>query len=194
MSDLTFVSVFFGAMAAENLVLSGMLGLDLFASAIRTWERAVKLGGAFVVVAVVGGAAAWAVDRWVLMPLGLESLRLLAWAVVLGLLTLALLAFALAKLPSLKKEMGGYLPLVAVNTAVLGLMLRASQSTESFGWTLLACAGSALGFLVVALIFSSLRERLVCATPPKAFAGIPILMIATALLCLAFSGFTGLRI
>ena len=194
MSGLSLVSVFFGAMLAENLVLSGPLGIDLFASVTRTWERALKLGAAFVALAVLGGAAAWAVDRWVLVPLGLESLRLLAWAVALGLLTVALLAFASARMTELKKEMGGYLPLVAANTAALGILLFASQSRIGFGWTMLACAGSALGFLLVALLFASVRERLRSAAPPKAFAGMPILLIAAALFCLALSGFTGLRI
>ncbi len=180
--------VFFGAMLAENLVLCGLLGLDLFAGGTQSPGRALRLGAGFTAVCAVSGGAGWLLGRWGISGSLLIALHAVA-AVAIGLA--AMIAYVVLDLAD-AKALGVYLPLAGLNTAALSLMQRA-DAARSFADALVMGLGAGLGFLVVSMLFSGVRERLQDARPPKAFAGTPLLLLAASLLCLAFAGLSGLR-
>ncbi|MEG2233636.1 MAG: Rnf-Nqr domain containing protein [Oscillospiraceae bacterium] len=188
------VMLILGAMLAENLVLNGALGLDLFAADSKTMKTAPHIGLLFTAVSTTASFAGNLINSYLLAPLGLESLRAIAYVAVVAVLSLAACRFAYAKMPETAKTLGIYLPLTGANSAVLALMLKTSGSGYGIMMSLLVGFGAGIGFLLVSLIFSGVRERIEFADTPKAFAGTPIMFVSAALLCLAFMGLVGLRL
>jgi electron transport complex protein RnfA len=94
--------------------------------------------------------------------------------------------------PRLFAALGLYLPLITTNCAVLGVALLDAKQSESLFDSLLFSAGSGLGFTLVLVLFSAVRERLESAAIPAPFRGSAIGLITAGLAALAFSGFQGL--
>ena len=94
--------------------------------------------------------------------------------------------------PALHRSLGIYLPLITTNCAVLGVPLISVREQQSFLQALLFGFGSAIGFVLIMVIFAGLRERLALAQVPKAFAGPPVALVTAGLLALTFLGFGGL--
>ena len=94
--------------------------------------------------------------------------------------------------PTLYRSLGIYLPLITTNCAVLGVPLISVRDQHSFSQALAMGFGSALGFVLVMIIFAGLRERLALAQVPASLAGAPIALVTAGLLAMTFLGFTGL--
>ena len=88
--------------------------------------------------------------------------------------------------------LGIFLPLITTNCAVLGVALLNINQQHNFIESVIYGFGAALGFSLVLILFSAMRERLVVADVPAPFKGASIAMITAGLMSLAFMGFTGL--
>ena len=85
------------------------------------------------------------------------------------------------------------LPLITTNCAVLGVALLNIQKEYTFVYSVAYGFASAIGFLFAIVLFAGVRMRLRLADPPKAFAGLPLVLITAGLIAMAFSGFSGIR-
>ena len=94
--------------------------------------------------------------------------------------------------PVLYRALGIYLPLITTNCAVLGAATINAENGRSVIDSTLFGAFSGIGFALALILFSSIRERLELAEPPKAFEGTPIALITAGILAMAFAGFAGL--
>jgi electron transport complex protein RnfA len=94
--------------------------------------------------------------------------------------------------PRLYRVLGIYLPLITTNCAVLGVALLNVQARHSLLESVLYGFGAALGFGLVLVLFSAMRERLEAADVPAAWRGAPIALATAGLMSLAFMGFAGL--
>jgi electron transport complex protein RnfA len=94
--------------------------------------------------------------------------------------------------PRLYRVLGIYLPLITTNCAVLGVALLNVQARHSLIESILYGFGAALGFGLVLVLFSAMRERLETADVPAAWRGAPIALTTAGLMSLAFMGFSGL--
>ena len=94
--------------------------------------------------------------------------------------------------PLLHRVLGVYLPLITTNCAVLGVALLNINKEHSFMQSLFYGFGAAVGFSLVLVLFSAMRERLAVADVPVPFQGAAIGMITAGLMSLAFMGFAGL--
>ena len=94
--------------------------------------------------------------------------------------------------PLLYRVLGVFLPLITVNCAVLGVALLNTQKTHNFFESTMYGFGGAVGFSLVLILFSAMRERLAAADVPLPFKGAAIGMITAGLMSLAFMGFAGL--
>jgi len=94
--------------------------------------------------------------------------------------------------PILYNVLGIYLPLITTNCAVLGVALLNVQDSHSFIESALYGMGSAAGFTLALVLFSSLRERVDVADVPSIFKGNAIALVTASLMALAFMGFSGL--
>ena len=95
-------------------------------------------------------------------------------------------------IPSLHKSLGVYLPLITTNCAVLGVTVNNIQDGYGFIESMVSSLGCGLGFLLAMVLFSGVRERMEKSNPPKAFQGLPITLVAAAIVSLAFYGFAGI--
>ena len=93
---------------------------------------------------------------------------------------------------SLYNALGIYLPLITTNCAVLGITLINASEQYSFIESIFASLGGGLGFMLVLIIMSGIREKLDIADTPRAMKGLPIAMLVGMMLGLTFFGFGGI--
>lgn len=181
-----------GALIVNNVVLTQFLGLCPLMGASRRLDTAVGLGMATVFVMVLASMATSVIDRAVLVPFHVEYLRTLVFIGIIA--TLVQVSEQAMRLysPRLFEALGIYLPLITTNCAVLGVALLNARKEADILDTFFYSLGSALGFLLVLVLFSNLRERLELSDVPEAFKGAPIGLITAGIAALAFSGFSGM--
>lgn len=186
------LSILIGALFIENFVLSRFLGICPFLGVSKKRETALGMSGAVVFVMVLASAATWMVSAWLLRPLGLSYLQ----TIVFILLIAGLVQFVetvLKKLaPKLYKSLGIYLPLITTNCAVLGSALILVERDYTFLQAVLYGFSAGMGFTMALVLFSGIREKLETCEIPESFKGMPISLIAAALVSVAFFGFAGL--
>jgi len=187
-----YLLMLLGTALVNNVVLVKFLGLCPFMGVSKKMDGALGMGMATTFVLTMTTAATWMLEHWLLMPLGIQYLRLLAFiltiAAVVQFTEMLIRKFS----PALYQVLGIYLPLITTNCAVLGIALLNVQEKNGFMHSLLYGFGSAVGFTLVMLLFTGLRVRLALAQVPNAFGGAPIGFITASLLALAFMGFAGL--
>ena len=94
--------------------------------------------------------------------------------------------------PLLYQVLGLFLPLITTNCAVLGVALLNVQQQNSLLESAFFGFGAAVGFGLVLVLFSAIRERLEMANVPAAFRGLPIALMTAGIMSLAFMGFSGI--
>jgi len=194
-NDLLVITI--GAVLVNNFVLSKFLGICPFLGVSRRLDTALGMAGAVVFVMTLAAFAAALVNRWLLVPLGLEYLQTLVFIVVIASLV-QLVEILLQKLSAaLYESLGIYLPLITTNCAVLGCVVlnaKAAPGSLQATWYGATIYGlfSALGFALALVLFASLREKLDLAHVPKAFEGAAISLVTAGILAMAFMGFSGL--
>lgn len=176
----------------NNFVLVKFLGLCPFMGVSRKLEPAAGMGLATAFVLTLTAMLTYLVEHWLLAPLGLGYLRLMAFILVIAVVVQFTEMVVHKTSPALYRLLGIYLPLITTNCIVLGLSLLNVSSGHDFLASLIYGLGAGLGFCLVLVLFASLRERLAAADVPLPFRGIAIAMITAGLMSLAFMGFTGL--
>ena len=178
----------------NNVVLVKFLGLCPFMGVSKKMDSALGMGMATTFVLTLTTAATWLLEHWLLAPLGIQYLRILAFILVIA-AVVQFTEMVIRKVsPGLYQVLGIYLPLITTNCAVLGLALLNVQEKHAFAQSLMYGFGSTVGFTLVLLLFAGLRERLALAQAPAAFAGAPVGFVVAGLLSLAFMGFAGLGV
>ncbi len=189
-----YLLLLLGTALVNNVVLVKFLGLCPFMGVSNKLDTAMGMGLATTFVLTLASVASWALEKFVLLPLNIQFLRILAFIVVIA-STVQFIEMAIKKLsPALFQSLGIFLPLITTNCAVLGVALLSVQEKSGFLQSAIYGFGSAVGFTLVMVLFAGMRERLALAGVPAAFTGAPIAFIAAGLLSLAFMGFSGLPV
>lgn len=176
----------------NNVVLTKFLGLCPFMGTSRSLDNAVGLGLATGLVLTLTSGACWLLLHGLLLPLGLEHLRTLAFILVIA-ATVQLTEILMRRTaPVLYQALGLFLPLITTNCAVLGVALLNTFAQRNLFEAMLFGFGSALGFGLVLVLFAAARERLEMAPVPAPFRGAPIALVTAGLMALAFTGFSGM--
>ena len=181
-----------GAVFVNNVVLVKFLGLCPFVGVSRRLDGAYGMALATGFVLTLSSALAWLVHRWLLAPLGLEHLRTLGFLLVIATVVQVVERVLHRRDPRLYRVLGLYVPLIATNCAILGVTLLNAQARRSLFESVLAGFGAAVGFGLVLVLFSAMRERLEAADVPAAWRGTPIALVTAGLMSLAFMGFAGM--
>jgi len=176
----------------NNVVLAQFLGLCPFMGVSNKVSSAFGMGLATTFVLTISCAVGWVLEHYLLIPLGLEFLRLLSFILVIAVLVQLTEMMIAYQSPELHKVLGIFLPLITTNCAVLGVALLTIREELNFIEAILYGFGSALGFTIVIVIFSGLRERMTLCRIPATMEGAPIGFITAGILAMAFSGFAGL--
>ena len=191
MSDYFFLLI--ATALVNNVVLVKFLGLCPFMGVSKRIDSALGMSMATTFVIVLAASICWNIEHWLLAPLGLGYLRIITFILVIAAVVQFTEMVIHKTAPSLYQTLGLYLPLIATNCAVLGLVLINNQENQSFITALVYDFGSAAGFTLAMVMFAGMRERLALARVPEVFSGAPIGFILASLMSLAFMGFSGLN-
>jgi electron transport complex protein RnfA len=186
------IIIIISAILVENFVLTKFLGICPFLGVSNSMSSAIGMSGAVIFVMTVASGVTWLVNEFLLERYGLGYLQTIAFILVIAALV-QFVEIVLRKIsPPLYKSLGIYLPLITTNCAVLGVSLLNIEREYTFIKSLVFGCGAGIGFALALLLFSSVREKLEVCDIPKALRGLPITLIAAALVSMAFFGFQGL--
>ena len=176
----------------NNFVLVKFLGLCPFMGVSKKIEPAIGMGVATAFVLTLTSAFCYLVNQYILTPLGAASLSTLAFILVIAVVVQFTEMVIQKTAPDLYRVLGIYLPLITTNCIVLGLALLNINLQHNFMQSVVYGFGGGMGFMLVLVLFASLRERIAAGDVPLPFQGIAIGMVTAGLMSLAFLGFTGL--
>ena len=177
-----FVAILLNGILLNNCALQGYLGISTVMGHADNTKKSAVMGAAVTAVMVLTAIVAWPVQTMVLAPKGLEYLQTMVFVAII--LAVSALLGAVIKA---EKAMGLWLPLVALNSAVLGMVI----SNHAMGLAESVCfaVGTAVGFWVLLEIFDSLRLKLNSPSIPKALRGMPITVLAAGIISMAIYAF-----
>ena len=186
------VVILMTSVLVNNYVLSRFLGICPFLGVSKKLNQAVGMGIAVTFVMILATLVTWPIQIYILNPLGLGYMQTIVFILVIAALV-QFVEIALKKyIPGLHKSLGVYLPLITTNCAVLGVTINNIIDEFNFLESIVSSLGCGLGFLLAMVLFAGVRNRLETANPPKAFQGLPMTLVAAAIVACAFFGFAGI--
>ena len=198
------ISLFFRSIFVDNMVFAFFLGMCSFLAVSKNVKTSVGLGAAVTFVLVVTLPVNYLLQTKVLDPLGLGFLSFILFiAVIAGIVQIVEMAVEKYS-PSLYGALGIFLPLIAVNCAIMGGSLFMQQrigldpaSSQYIGnvWDAISFAfGSGLGWMLAIASMGAIREKMEYCDVPKPLQGLGITFIIVGLMALAMMCFSGLKI
>lgn len=202
------LKIFIRSIFVDNMIFAYFLGMCSFIAVSKNVKTAFGLGVAVTFMLVVTLPVNYLLENYVLRPgalswlgeefatVDLSFLSLIMFIAVIASMT-QLVEMAVEKYsPALYSSLGIFLPLIAVNCAILGGSLFMQQRDFPSIWTAV-CAGGGwgLGWLLAITAIAAIRERLaVYSNIPGPLRGVGITFILTALMGIAFMSFLGIKI
>lgn len=185
-------TLFISAALINNIILTKFTGMCPFLGVSKKSSSAIGMGMAVIFVILSASLVTYGLYYQVLVPLEIEYMKLISFILVIASLVQFVEMVIKKFSPSLYKSLGIYLPLITTNCAVLYVVLENISKGFNFIEMLVYSTAVPVGFLLIIVIFSKIRERLDASDTPKYFRGNPIALITCALMALAFSGLAGL--
>ena len=195
----TFIAIVLAAVLTNNFITVKTYGICPFLGVSKKSSSALGMGVAVTVVMVLATLVTYPIYTYVMVPLGIDFLEIIFFIFIIASLV-QMLEVVIRKIsPSLYNAMGVYLPLITTNCAVLGvaelvigdMTSRLGEGVAmNIGWAALYSLFAGLGFTLVMLIMSGMREKLNYYKTPKAITGFPIAMVTACFICMAFTVFS----
>ncbi len=182
----------FTAVFIQNIVLYNFLGMCPALGVSKKLSSAVGMGVAVIFTIFGSSIITYGIYYLILEPLGLEYMDLLVFILVIAAFVQFIELFIKKTSADLYQSLGIYLPLITTNCAVLFVALENIKQGFNFAEMVVYSLAVPVGFLMVLVIFSAIRERLEVANTPKYFKGNPVAMIVLAIMAFAFSGLAGI--
>ncbi|MCQ2158425.1 MAG: electron transport complex protein RnfA [Bacteroidales bacterium] len=196
-----YLLIIVSAIFVNNILLSQFLGICPFLGVSNKLSTATGMSGAVCFVITLATVVTFLVNKYLLLPFGLEFLQTIAFILVIAALVQTVEIILKKISPSLYQALGIFLPLITTNCAVLGVAITVVTKEFTFGGqahllglgeaTVYALATS-LGYGLAMILFAGVRERLALNDVPKAFKGLPIALITVSIMAMAFLGFSGI--
>ena len=181
-----------GAILTSNIVLSKFLGICPFMGVSKSSKSAMGMGLAVTFVIFAASIITYGLYYFILVPYQIEYMQLISFILIIASFVQLVEMIMKKYLPALYKSLGVYLPLITTNCAVLYV----AQDNITKGYTLVETIVNSIatpvGFMLMLVIFATIRERLNQNDIPKAFRGNPIAFIVAGIMALAFSSLAGL--
>ena len=178
----------------NNVVLNQFLGICSFLGVSKQMKASASLGGAVIFVITIASAVASLLYDFVLAPLGMDFMKTIIFILVIAALVQIVEMFLKKTSPGVYTALGIYLPLITTNCAVLGVALTNVQDGYNFVQCVLSGFGTALGYTLAIVLLASIRTRVHEEDLPAPLRGAPIVLIAAALMSIAFMGFSNLSL
>ena len=195
----TFIAIVLSAVLTDNFITAKTYGVCPFLGVSKKTSSALGMGVAVTVVMVLATLVTYPIYTYVMVPLKIDFLEIIFFIFIIASLVQMLEKIIQKVSPSLYGAMGIYLPLITTNCAVLGVTelvigdmskILAEGATMNIGWGGLYALFAGLGFTLVMVIMSGMREKLNYYKTPKALAGFPIAMVTACFICMAFTVFS----
>lgn len=201
-----YLGLFIKSAFIENMALAFFLGMCSFMAVSRRVETAIGLGTAVIFVLVLAvtvsnliynyllreGALAWVHPSLASVDLGFLSF--LAYIGSIAALVQLVEMFVDRYAPRLYSALGIFLPLIAVNCAILGAALFMEQRDYNFGDSVVFAIGSGVGWALAIIGMASIREKLRYSNVPPGLRGLGLAFILTGLMALGFLAFSGIQL
>ena len=175
------------AALVNNVVLSQFLGLCPFLGVSKKINTAAGMGGAVIGVITISSAVC-RIYYGILKPFNLEYLQTIVFILVIAALVQLVEMILKKYVKPLYQALGVYLPLITTNCAVLGVAISNIDDGYTFGQSLANSLGTSVGFLIAIVILAGIREKSENNNIPKPFQGTPMVLIASGLMAIAFTG------
>lgn len=193
----------------ENFIFTNFLGMCTYLACSTKLKTANGLGVAVVFVITISGVLNWCVHQFITSPgalswlsvvgidaqkINLNFLEFLLFISVIAAFTQILEIILEKASPTLYRALGIYLPLIAVNCAILGACLFAVAREYPFVPNLVYVFGSGMGWWLAIALMAAIREKLASSNVIPAFRGMGITFVMTGFMSMAFMGFTGINL
>lgn len=192
MNQTSALVILIAAILTNNILLTNFLGMCSFIACSGQTGTAIGLGTAVTFVMTMTTILNFVIYHFVLVPLGLNHLTFIVFIVVIAAFVQFVEMFVERFSPKLYFALGIFLPLITVNCAILGaslfMIIRKYTFLQSVGFGF----GAGLGWAVAIVLMAGLRQKMRYSNIPEPFEGIPIAMIVTCVIAMAFMGFAGM--
>lgn len=190
MKELLLIAV--ATALVNNVVLSQFLGLCSFLGVSTSVKTAKGMGEAVIFVITLSSLIASLIYKFILLPLDLTYLTTIVFILVIAALVQFVEMFLKKFMKGLYNALGVYLPLITTNCAVLGVAIINVQKDYSILTSVVNGFGTAMGYTIAIIIMAGIRERMEFNEVPESFRGMPIVLLTSGLMAIAFFGFSGL--
>ena len=198
------ISLFVRSIFADNMIFAYFLGMCSYLAVSKNVKTSAGLGVAVTFVLLITLPVNYLLQTVVLDPLGLGYLSFILFIAVIAAIT-QLVEMVVEKFsPSLYASLGIFLPLIAVNCAIMGGSLFMQQriglpdvdpkAITSFGDSVMYALGSGIGWMMAIVCLAGIREKMEYNDVPKPLQGLGITFIVVGLMAMAFMCFSGLEI
>ena len=172
---MKLVAIMLTTIFTQNFVLSKFLGICPFLGVSKKKDTAIGMSAAVIFVMLLATIVCYPLNV-LLEKNGFDYLQ-----------TLVMKKY----MKPLYNSLGIFLPLITTNCAVLGLVTLNVQEGYNFIESIFNALGAGFGFMLAMIMFSGIRERMEGNDVPKFWQGLPITLVAAALVTCTFLGFTG---
>ena len=193
-----YIALLVMGILTQNFVLSKFLGICPFLGVSKKLNTAVGMSAAVIFVMLLATAATYPLNA-LLEKNGLGYLQTIVFILVIAALVQMVEIVLKKYVKSLYKALGIYLPLITTNCAVLGVVILNIDNISAysaygfgFGHAMVSSFAAGTGFLLAMVLFAGVRSRLETADVPKSLEGLPITLIAAAIVSMSFLGFSGI--
>ncbi len=192
MSETSVFVIIVAAIFTNNILLANFLGMCSFIACSGQIGTALGLGTAVTFVMTMTTMLNYAIYYLVLVKLHLEHLQFIVFIAVIAAFVQLVEMIIERFSPKLYFALGIFLPLITVNCAILGasmfMIIRNYSFIQSVGFGF----GGGIGWALAIVLMAGLRQKMRYSDVPQPFEGIPIAMIVTCVLAMAFMGFAGM--
>ncbi len=203
----TFFNIFVKAVFVENMVFAYFLGMCSYLAVSKTVKTSFGLGLAVIFVLTITLPINYIIENFILKPGALVWLSESYADVNLGFLRFIFFIAVIASMvqlvemvvekfaPALYSSLGIFLPLIAVNCAILGgSLFMAEREYANIGEATVFGFSSGVGFFIAIIGIAAIREKIKYSDIPKPLRGLGITFIITGLMGIAFMGFMGINL
>ena len=198
---MEYLSLFVKSIFVDNMIFAYFLGMCSYLAVSKNVKTAVGLGAAVTFVLLVTVPINYLLENYVLKANALvEGVDLSFLSFILFIAVIAgivqIVEMVVEKFsPSLYASLGIFLPLIAVNCAIMGASLFMQQRHfENIGQAATYALGSGIGWLIAIVALAAIREKLSYSNVPAPLRGLGITFITVGLMAMAFMCFSGLTI
>ncbi len=199
-----YLSLATKAIFVENMALAFFLGMCSFLAVSKKVETAIGLGFAVIFVLAVTTPLNQILNEVLLKPGSLAwagypdlDLSFLSFLTLIGTIaaTVQIVEMAIDRFsPALYNALGVFLPLIAVNCAILGASLFMVQRDYTLGDATVFGLGSGIGWMLAIVALAAVRERLKYSNVPEPLRGLGVTFIVVGLMSLGFMAFSGIQL